>query len=66
MKADSKEFRRDVLAACDAGLETLEVAHQFRVSTSSVRRIQQERRESGKVALATTRQRGHVWDNWSD
>lgn len=66
MKAYSKEFRRDVLAACDAGLGTLAVAIQFRVSPAWVRRIKQERRESGKVAPATTRQRGHVWDSWSD
>lgn len=66
MKAYSKEFRRDVLAACDAGLGTLAVANQFRVSTAWIRRIKQERREFGKVAPATTRRRGHVWDAWSD
>ena len=50
MQAYSKEFRRDVLAACDAGGGTREVATRFDVSESWVRRIKQDRRESGKVA----------------
>ena len=66
MKAYSKEFRRDVLAACDAGGGTRDVALRFGVSESWVRRIKQERRESGKVAPKTTRTRSHVWDAWSD
>lgn len=66
MQAYSKEFRRDVLAACDAGGETRAVATRFGVSESWVRRIKQERRESGKVAAKTTRDRKHVWDEWSD
>ena len=66
MKSYSKEFRRDVLAACDAGDGTREVALQFDVSESWVRRVKQERRESGKIAPKTTRDRSHVWDAWSD
>ena len=66
MKAYSKEFRRDVLAACDAGDEKREVATRFGVSESWVRRIIQDRRESGKVAAKTTRDRKHIWDDWSD
>jgi transposase len=66
MKAYSKEFRRDVLAACDAGGGTREVAIRFGVSASWVRRIKQERRESGKMAPKTTRARAHVWEAWSD
>ena len=50
MEAYSKEFRRDVLAACDAGEGTRSVALRFKVSESWVRRIKQERREQGKVA----------------
>ena len=50
MEAYSKEFRRDVLAACDAGEGTRSVALRFDVSESWVRRIKQERREQGKVA----------------
>ena len=57
MDAYSKEFRRDVLAACDAGTGTREVALRFGVSESWVRRIKQERREQGKVAPKTTRNR---------
>ncbi|QDS98865.1 hypothetical protein [Adhaeretor mobilis] len=39
MLAYSKEFRREVLAACDAGGGTREVALRFDVSESWVRRI---------------------------
>ena len=49
MEAYSKEFRRDVLRACDAGGGTREVALKFDVSESWVRRIKQERREQGKA-----------------
>jgi transposase len=66
MQAYSKEFRRDVLAACDAGEMTRDIATRFRVSESWVRRIKQERRESGKVAPKTTRNRKHMWEAWSD
>ena len=47
MKAYSMEFRRDVLTACDAGGATREVAVRFCVSESWVRRIKQDRRETG-------------------
>lgn len=66
MKAYSREFRRDVLAACDAGDGTRDVATRFRVSESWVRRIKQDRRESGKLAAKTTRDRRHMWDASSD
>ena len=62
MEAYSKEFRRDVLRACDAGGGTREVALKFNVSESWVRRIKQERREQGKVAPKTTRSRRKVWE----
>lgn len=62
MDAYSKEFRRDVLAACDAGGGTREVALQFGVSESWVRRVKQERREQGKVAPKTTRNRRKSWE----
>ena len=57
----SKEFRREVLAACDAGEGTQAVALRFKVSKSWVRRIKQERRERGKTAPATTRNRVPKW-----
>lgn len=66
MPSYSKEFRRDVLAACDAGGSTAEVALQFDVSESWVRRIKQARRETGQVAPKTTRNRGRGWDAWAD
>ena len=66
MEAYSKEFRRDVLAACDAGKGTREVATEFGVSESWVRRIKQVRRQSGRVTAKTTRNRKRVWEDWSD
>lgn len=62
MEAYSKEFRRDVLRACDAGGGTREVALRFNVSESWVRRVKQERREQGKVAPSTTRNRRKSWE----
>lgn len=66
MEAYSKEFRRDVLAACDAGGLTHDVALQFGVSKSWVRRIKQERREQGKTAPKTTRNRRKCWEPYAD
>ena len=62
MEAYSKEFRRDVLAACDAGEGTRLVALRFKVSESWVRRIKQERREQGKLAPLSTRRRRKIWE----
>ena len=61
MEAYSKEFRRDVLRACDAGEGTRAVALRFDVSESWVRRIKQQRRETGRVAPLTTRSRTPKW-----
>ena len=66
MEAYSKEFRRDVLAACDAGGGTKEVALQFGVSESWVRRIKQQRRETGQIAPKMTRKRRPKWRAWAD
>ena len=66
MATYSKEFRQEVLAACDSGEGTRAVATRFNVSESWVRRIKQERRETGKVAPKLTRDRSHVWDDWTD
>ena len=66
MEAYSKEFRRDVLAACDAGEGTRLVALRFNVSESWVRRIKQERREQGKVAPHSTRRRRKVWEPYAE
>lgn len=66
MEAYSKEFRREVLAACDAGGTTKQVALDFRVAESWVRRIKQERREQGKTAPKLTRERRKCWEPYSD
>lgn len=50
MKPYSIEFRREVLADCDAGMSTMAVAIKHRVSDSWVRRLKQRRRESGEIA----------------
>lgn len=65
MEAYSKEFRRDVLSACDAGEGTRAVALRFDVSESWVRRVKQERREQGKVAPHTKRRRRKMWEPYA-
>ena len=57
----SKERRREVLAACDAGEGTRAVALRFGCSESWVRRVKQERRERGKTEPCPTRQRTPRW-----
>lgn len=64
--AYSKEFRGEVLSACDAGEGTQSVALRFDVSEAWVRRIKQQRRETGQVAAKTTRHRKPIWQNWAD
>lgn len=62
----SKERRREVLAECDAGRGTREVALRFNVSESWVRRVKQERREQGKTAPKLTRNRTPDWAAYAD
>lgn len=62
VEAYSKEFRRDVLLACDAGEGTRAIALRFEVSESWVRRVKQERREQGKIAPLTKRRRRKTWE----
>ena len=66
MKPYSKEFRGEVLAACDKGRSTREVATYFTVSESWVRRVKQERRELNKVAPCLTRRRTPLWAPLAD
>lgn len=66
MKPYSKEFRGEVLAACDKGWSTREVATYFNVSESWVRRVEQERREMNKVAPCLTRRRTPLWAPLAD
>jgi transposase len=65
MNSYSKEFRREVLAAGDAGGGTGAVALRFDVSESWVRRIKQERREQGKLAPKSTRDRRKTWEPYA-
>jgi len=62
----SKEFRREVLSACDSGKGTREVALFFNVSESWVRRVKQERRELGKTAPLLKRKRIPLWAEYSE
>ena len=62
----SREFRGEVLAACDAGEGTQAVALRFQVSESWVRRVKQQRRETGQIAAKTTRNRNPIWQAWAD
>ena len=62
----SKEFRGEVLAACEANEGTQAIALRFNVSESWVRRIKQQRRETGQIAAKTTRNRKPIWRGWAD
>ena len=66
MQAYSKEIRREVLAACDAGEGTRAVALRFNCSESWVRRVKQERREKGKTEPCTTRRRTPKWAKYRE
>lgn len=66
MRPYSKEFRGQVLAACDRGRSTREVATYFNVSESWVRRIKQERREQNKIAPCLKRRRTPLWAPLAD
>lgn len=66
MKSYSKEFRGDVVAACDKGRGTRKVATYFNVSESWVRLVKQERRELNKVAPCLTRRRTPLWAPLAD
>jgi len=67
MKPYDAEFRGAVLVACDTNEERRVIALRFKVSESWVRRIQQQRRETGQVAprIATPcRPKWHAWADW--
>jgi len=49
MEAYSMDLRRRVIAACDAGKKTKEVATIFGVSPAWVRRLKQHRRQRGDI-----------------
>jgi transposase len=62
----STEFRGEVLAACDANEGTRVIAVRFEVSESWVRRIKQQRRETGQVAPKKAARRPPKWQAWAD
>ena len=66
MEPYSSEFRGEVLAACDAGEGTHDIAVRFKVSDSWVRLIKQQRRETGQVAPKTAAPRQPKWQAWAD
>jgi transposase len=49
MKAYSMDLRKRVLADCDVGLPTKQVAEKYDVSRAWVRRLKQRRRETGEI-----------------
>lgn len=61
MRSYSPELRRDVSAADEAATSTHEIAVEFNVSKSWVRRIKQEFRKQDKTAPKTTRDRPKKW-----
>jgi transposase len=66
MEPYSEEFRGEVLAACDANEEVRVIVARFQVSESWVRRIQQQRRETGQIAPKTAARRPPKWHAWAD
>ena len=66
MKPYTAEFRGEVLAACDANEGTHDVAVRFKVSESWLRRILQQRRETGQVAPKKASPRQPKWHAWAD
>jgi transposase len=62
----SSEMRGEVLAACDANEGTQQIAVRFDVSESWVRRIKQQRRETGQIAPKTAAPRASKWQAWAD
>jgi transposase len=49
MKPYSTDLRQRVLADCDTGMPTKQVAQKYSVSPAWVRRLKQRRRESGET-----------------
>jgi|SRR5687768_15084946 transposase len=67
MKPYDAAFRSEVLAACDTNEERRAIALRFHVSDSWLRRIQQQRRETGRIApkkAAPRQPKWHAWSGW--
>jgi transposase len=65
MESYRVEFRSEVLAACDANEGTQAVALRFNVSESWVRRIKQQRRETGQIAPKVRTPSPPKWQAWA-
>ena len=63
---NSKPTRAEILALCDQGLSTSQVSAALEVCGAWVRRVKQERRESGKTENSTTRDRTPAWMAYKD
>jgi transposase len=66
MEPYDAEFRAEVLAACDTDEERRSIALRFKVSESWLRRIVQQRRETGQVAPKKAAPRQPKWHAWAD
>ena len=66
MEAYSSELRSAVLAACDAHENPGDLARRFQVSPAWVRRIKQQRRETGQIAPKTVARQPPRWQAWAD
>jgi len=66
MEPYDAKFRCEVLAACDTDEERRAIALRFKVSESWLRRIQQQRRETGQVSPKIASRRKPTWHAWAD
>ena len=66
MEPIAVEVRAQVLAACDAGEGTRVVAMRFGVSEAWVRRVKQQRRETGQIAPKTPPPQQPKWKPWAE
>lgn len=55
-----------MLAVCDANEGTRAIAQRLKVSESWIRRIKQQRRETGQVTPKTASPRQPKWYAWAD
>ena len=66
MKPYNAEIRGEVLAACGTNEVRRAIALRLNVSESWLRRIQQQRRETGQIAPKTAAPRQPKWHAWAD
>jgi transposase len=66
MEPYTTEFRAEVLAAYDANEGTRAIAVRFKVSDSWIRRIVQQRRETGQLGPRPVPPQKPKWLGWAD